>query len=193
MTPAPPTPLMAASIVLNTFEQLDKVGCRERVLRLLAADCQGRLANLLGSDWVSLDDHLAVYEATLDALGPSRSYEVWRGTMLITLQKGIYSKLWSGLNRVNKESPLNFYRHSGAGWAIATRGCGVQTYEGEEGRAVLMWSGLPRSMIDSPGFCMSMRAKIEAVLDAARATGSVKQLLRDPDQGALHILSTWHP
>lgn len=184
---------MAASIVLNTFEQLGAMGHRDQVMARLAPDCRERLERLLSGDWVDIEDHLAVYQATLEALGATRSYEVWRGTMLITLKKGLYSKLWTGMNRVNKESPLNFYRHSGAGWAIATRHCGMQTYEGEEGRATLMWSGLPRVMIESPGFCASMRAKIDAVLDAARVAGSVKQTLRDPNLGVLHVQALWTP
>jgi hypothetical protein len=182
---------MSGSIVLNTLEQLGRIGAREQVLGLLDDACQARLANLLGSEWVSLSDHLMVYQATLDALGPPRAYEVWRDTMLITLQKGLYSKLWSGLGRVNKGSPLNFYRHSGAGWAMATKGCGVQTWQGDQGRSLLMWSDLPRPMVESVGFCTSMRAKIEAVLVASRVEGSVKEVRRDLDAGALHLQSTW--
>lgn len=185
---------MAASIVLNTFEQLDNLGVRERVVRLLEPRCRARLEGLVSGDWAALEDHLAVYQATLDALGPARAYEAWRGTMLITLQKGIYSKLWSGLGRIkHRESPLNFYRHSGAGWATATKGCGVQTFTGDEGHALMMWAGLPREMIDSAGFCTSMRAKLEAVLVAARVEGSVEQTLREPAQGALHVRAMWKP
>jgi hypothetical protein len=184
---------MSASIVLNTFEHLGKVGARAEVLRRLDQGCRDRLANLLGSEWVALADHLAVYQATLEALGSARSYEVWRDIMLITLQKGLYSKLWLGLGRVNKGSPLNFYRHSGAGWAMATKGCGVQAWEGDQRRGVLMWSDLPRSMVESVGFCSAMRAKVEAVLIAAHVDGSVEELRRDVDAGVLHVQSTWRP
>lgn len=190
MTP-PATPLMSASIVLNTFEQLESGGHLEQVRRLLLPGCRDRLANLTAGDWVNLDDHLSVYEATLSALGPGRSFDVWHGTMLITLQKGLYRKLWSGLNRVNAESPINFYRHVGASWSMATRLCGEQSWEGEEGRGTVKWHQLPRAMIESAGFCMSMRAKLEAVLAASRVEGTVKQIRRDLDAGALQLLATW--
>lgn len=186
-------PLMSASIVLNTFEHLAKIGARSAVLDRLDEGCRARLSNLLGSEWVALADHLAIYAATLEALGAARSYDVWRNVMLITLQKGLYSKLWQGLGRVNKESPLNFYRHSGASWAMATRGCGVQVWEGGATQGVLKWSELPREMVESPGFCTSMRAKVEAVLIAARVEGSVEELRRDAGAGVLEVLSTWRP
>lgn len=174
-------------VFLSGQKWLAERGLLERHQALLPDELRARLAAATATDWIALDDALAIY-AACDALGLGTDEQIALGRAVSRANNGIVIRTISNLAGRIGVSPWVALRSIDRVWLRNNRGGGVAVYKLGERVARLEFWNVP--LARSPLFVTSMRGAVGVGLEdfCARVLVTEVPELLGPEGFALRVV-----
>jgi hypothetical protein len=137
--------------------------------------------------------HVRLADATIDALGPTRSRAFWRDVMLSAFDRRLLSPLVRGALRIYGRSPASIMRMTPQAWSLVWRDCGrVWMDHGKASkRATMRFDGMPTELSQSAGVLQSFMANCDAAIAYLGCKGTVIPDFTKARSGVLSIDVEW--
>ncbi len=174
-------------VFLSGQKWMAERGLLERHQALLPASLRDRLGTATATDWIALDDALALYRAC-DALQLTTDQQIELGRTVSRANNGIVIRTMANLAGRMGMSPWTALRSIDRVWQRNNRGGGIAVYKLGERVARLEFWQVP--LAQSPFFVTSMRGAIAIGLEDFCERMLVNELpdLLTPDTFALRLM-----
>jgi hypothetical protein len=153
----PSVDAVRAFVFLSGQRWMQEKGVADRFAELLPAHLADGLTTTTATEWVSLEDALAVY-AALDQLGLTPAEQVDLGRAVSAANNGVVITTISRLAGRVGVSPWFVLQHANRAWQRSNRGGAIAVYKTGDKSARLEFWQVP--LARSPFFVTSMRGAI---------------------------------